>query len=45
MLVGTERGRCYSPKEMKQWLAETGFKNIKVKHLPETVLIIGEQRH
>jgi ubiquinone/menaquinone biosynthesis C-methylase UbiE len=45
MLVGTDKGRCYSPKEMKQWLEETGFKNIKVKHLPETVLIIGEQRH
>ncbi|MEW6571558.1 MAG: methyltransferase [Nitrospirota bacterium] len=44
MLVGTERGRCYSPKEMKSWLAETGFKNIVVKHLPETVLIIGERK-
>ena len=44
MLVGTERGRCYSPKEMKRWLAETGFKNIVIKYLPETVLIMGERK-
>ena len=43
MLVGTERGRCYSPKEMKRWLAGTGFKNIGIKYLPETVLIMGER--
>jgi ubiquinone/menaquinone biosynthesis C-methylase UbiE len=44
MLVGTEKGRCYSPKEMKRWLAEAGFKNIAIKHLPETVLIIGVRK-
>ena len=44
MLVGTERGRCYSPKEMKHWLAETGFKNIGIAYLPETVLIMGERK-
>ena len=44
MLVGTEKGRCYSPKEMKRWLAETGFKNIGIKYLPETVLIMGERK-
>jgi ubiquinone/menaquinone biosynthesis C-methylase UbiE len=44
MLVGTERGRCYSPKEMKRWLVETGFKNIVIKYLPETVLIMGERK-
>lgn len=44
MLVGTERGRCYSPKEMKRWLAGTGFKNIGIKYLPETVLIMGERK-
>jgi ubiquinone/menaquinone biosynthesis C-methylase UbiE len=44
MLVGTERGRCYSPKEMKRWLAETGFENIVIKYLPETVLIMGERK-
>jgi len=44
MLVGTERGRCYSPKEMKRWLEATGFKNIVIKYLPETVLIMGERK-
>ena len=44
MLVGTERGRCYSPKEMKRWLAGTGFKNINITYLPETVLIMGERK-
>jgi 3-hydroxy-5-methyl-1-naphthoate 3-O-methyltransferase len=44
MLVGTENGRCYSPKEMKQWLAETGFENITIKNLPETVVIMGERK-
>jgi hypothetical protein len=44
MLVGTEKGRCYSPGEMKRWLVETGVKNIVVKYLPETVLIIGERK-
>ena len=42
MLVGTRSGRCYSPREMKQWLRETGFKNIVVKPLAETVLIEGK---
>ena len=41
MLVGTESGRCYSPGEIKQWLAETGFRNIVGKNLPETVLLEG----
>jgi ubiquinone/menaquinone biosynthesis C-methylase UbiE len=41
MLVGTESGRCYPPREMKQWLGETGFKNIIIKNLPETVLVEG----
>ena len=43
MLVGTEKGRCYSPEEMKHWFVEAGFKNIVIRHLPETVLIIGVQ--
>ena len=41
MLVGTSHGRCYSPREMKQWFRENGFKDITVKHLPETVLVEG----
>jgi ubiquinone/menaquinone biosynthesis C-methylase UbiE len=44
MLVGTESGRCYPPGEMKQWLAETGFRDIVVKNLPETVLVEGRIR-
>ncbi|MBI5847617.1 MAG: methyltransferase domain-containing protein [Nitrospirae bacterium] len=43
MLVGTESGRCYSPAEIKKWLAEAGYKNILVKDLPETVLVIGKK--
>ena len=42
MLVGTERGRCYTPREMKRWLAQTGFRNVTVKSLPETILVEGE---
>jgi len=41
MLVNTQSGRCYSPKEIKGWLLETGLKNIKQKLLEDTVLIIG----
>jgi ubiquinone/menaquinone biosynthesis C-methylase UbiE len=44
MLVGTEEGRCYNPKEIKRWFAETGFKNVVIKDLPETVLIMGERK-
>jgi len=43
MLVGTRNGRCYSPREMKQWLRETGFKDIVVKNLEETVLVLGKR--
>lgn len=43
MLVGTESGRCYSPAEIKKWLAETGYMNVRVKDLPETVLVIGQK--
>jgi ubiquinone/menaquinone biosynthesis C-methylase UbiE len=45
MLVATEKGRCYSPKEMKRWLSETGFHNIVVRNLPETVVIIGKRKN
>jgi len=41
MLVGTEKGRCYTTREIKRWLTETGFRNITVKKLPETILIEG----
>jgi ubiquinone/menaquinone biosynthesis C-methylase UbiE len=44
MLVGTSKGRCYSPNEIKRWLAEIGFKRAAVKDLSETVLIMGTRR-
>jgi len=31
MLVGTEKGRCYSPNEIGRWLTETGFKGVVIK--------------
>lgn len=44
MLVGTEHGRCYSPKEIRGWLLKTGFKKAVVKKLSETVLIEATAR-
>lgn len=44
MLVGTDKGRCYSPKEIKRWLTKTGFRNIEIKYLPETVILIGKNK-
>lgn len=41
MLVNTEKGRCYTPREMKKWLKEAGFTKIAVRNLPETVLVEG----
>lgn len=41
MLVGTEKGRCYTAREMSGWLTETGFRHIAVKKLPETILVEG----
>jgi ubiquinone/menaquinone biosynthesis C-methylase UbiE len=42
MLVATDSGRCYTVKEMKTWISQTGFRDIVVKNLPETVLIMGK---
>jgi 2-polyprenyl-3-methyl-5-hydroxy-6-metoxy-1,4-benzoquinol methylase len=44
MLVGTEKGRCYTPQEMRDWLKKTGYKRIAIRNLPETVLIVGEKK-
>lgn len=44
MLVGTEKGRCYSQREIKRWFAEADYRNIVIKNLPETVLIIGKRK-
>lgn len=39
MLVNTEAGRCYSPDEVAEWLAETGFGKTRRKHLDDTVIL------
>lgn len=44
MLVSTEHGRCYAPREMKEWLWDTGFHDVVEKQLPETVLLLGSIR-
>ena len=41
MLVNTERGRCYSPPEMRRWLAEAGFSEISETPFGENVLLSG----
>jgi 2-polyprenyl-3-methyl-5-hydroxy-6-metoxy-1,4-benzoquinol methylase len=41
MLVNTQGGRCYSPKEIKEWILRSGLKNIQEKPLDDTVLIMG----
>ena len=43
MLVNTAGGRSYTRKEMKGWLAKTGFRSVTVKDLGETVLVIGRK--
>jgi 2-polyprenyl-3-methyl-5-hydroxy-6-metoxy-1,4-benzoquinol methylase len=41
MLVNTQAGRCYFPKEIKDWLSKSGLKNIGEKRMDDTVLIMG----
>jgi ubiquinone/menaquinone biosynthesis C-methylase UbiE len=41
MLVNTQAGRCYSPREIKKWLSKSGLKNICEKRMDDTVLLIG----
>jgi 2-polyprenyl-3-methyl-5-hydroxy-6-metoxy-1,4-benzoquinol methylase len=41
MLVNTWAGRSYSSKEIKRWLLEAGFKNIKERPMDDTLLIEG----
>lgn len=43
MLVNTSAGRCYTPQEMKEWLAETGFGAIREKPINDTVLVTGRK--
>jgi ubiquinone/menaquinone biosynthesis C-methylase UbiE len=44
MLVNTSTGRCYTPREMKKWLAKAGFKNVREKLINDTVLVMGTKR-
>lgn len=41
MLVNTEGGRCYAPREIIQWLHAAGFRNCSRRVLEDTVLIFG----
>lgn len=41
MLVNTESGRCYSPKEIIQWLHGAGFRKCSSRALEDTVLLFG----
>jgi hypothetical protein len=41
MLVNTQAGRCYSPKEIKIWLSKSALKDIQEKLIDDTVLIMG----
>jgi ubiquinone/menaquinone biosynthesis C-methylase UbiE len=43
MLVNTTGGRSYTRKEMKGWLARTGFRALTSKDLGDTVLIMGRK--
>ncbi len=44
MLVNTEGGRCYAPREIMRWLAAAGFRKRGVKVLDDTVLVTGDLR-
>lgn len=41
MLVNTEGGRSYTPREMTGWLRTAGFRPARVKRLAHTVLVTG----
>jgi ubiquinone/menaquinone biosynthesis C-methylase UbiE len=43
MLVNTAGGRCYTVKELKAFLRQTGFRNIKSKIMVDTVLVEGKK--
>jgi 2-polyprenyl-3-methyl-5-hydroxy-6-metoxy-1,4-benzoquinol methylase len=43
MLVNTAEGRSYTPREMKGWLTEAGFRGMKTTDLGDTVLITGRK--
>jgi len=40
MLINTERGNAYSIEEMKSWLSQAGFKNVKKKPLEGRMILL-----
>lgn len=44
MLINSNAGRCYSPREIKGWLSEAGFGAVKHRRLQETVLVLGKKK-
>ncbi len=41
MLVNSDGGRCYAPREIMGWLSEAGFRKCGKKELEDTVLVSG----
>jgi len=45
MLVGTKAGDTYTESEIRQWMTEAGFKDIRRKSTPfGTDLMIGKKK-
>ena len=44
MLVNTDAGSSYTAREIKGWLAKTGFSGVKEKRMNETVLISARKK-
>lgn len=43
MLVATKGGSVYTERQLKQWLTQAGFKNIKRKNILDFTVITGEK--
>jgi len=43
MLVNTEKGRTYTPGEIKNWLLTAGFKSVRKKIVADGVLASGRK--
>jgi ubiquinone/menaquinone biosynthesis C-methylase UbiE len=43
MLVNTEGGRCYSPDEIKDWLYELNFRNVRKIFIADSILISAQR--
>jgi len=41
MLVATEKGNSYTADEYREWLTNAGFKNIEIKDLGKSNIIVG----